>query len=231
MATHRARHAARQLKDDIRNSIRISSRSRERSTLDAPSSLISPGGRISSLLMLRIKIAHAHCTAKLVSQRSLRRRCTSVSSDERRTKLNHSCSYSRRILEYCSLRRHCSFPPEIVYGKLRREARCLSFSHMTLFFPTPIRPTCVPACVGRAILCFLRYFFPLFRCLFDIYFSRLSTLRFFLFCSVVPSPTHRHSLLLVSTHHSPSDATSYPQDCLTMSTTIHPKASKTMYAC
>jgi hypothetical protein len=43
MATHRAIDAARQLKDDIKNSMRISSRSKERTILDAPSTITNSG--------------------------------------------------------------------------------------------------------------------------------------------------------------------------------------------
>jgi hypothetical protein len=43
MATQRARDAARQLKDDIKNSMRISSRSKERTTPDAPTPITSSG--------------------------------------------------------------------------------------------------------------------------------------------------------------------------------------------
>jgi hypothetical protein len=50
MATQRARDAARQLKDDIKNSMHISSRSKERTTPDAPSKIIS-SGRIYFILI------------------------------------------------------------------------------------------------------------------------------------------------------------------------------------
>lgn len=43
MATHRAIDAARQLKDDIKNSMRISSRSKERTALDASSTITNSG--------------------------------------------------------------------------------------------------------------------------------------------------------------------------------------------
>ena len=43
MASHRARDAARQLKDDIKNSMRLSSRSKERTTPDAPTSITASG--------------------------------------------------------------------------------------------------------------------------------------------------------------------------------------------
>jgi hypothetical protein len=43
MATNRAKDAARQLTQDIKNSMRISSRSKERTTPDAPSKNTSSG--------------------------------------------------------------------------------------------------------------------------------------------------------------------------------------------
>jgi hypothetical protein len=73
MATQRARDAARQLKDDIKNSMHISSRSKERTTPDAPSKIIS-SGRIYFILIKK-KLNHAYkaclfiliCTFKIES--------------------------------------------------------------------------------------------------------------------------------------------------------------------
>jgi hypothetical protein len=55
MATQRARDAARQFKDDIKNSMRISSRSKDRATLDAPTT-ITYSGRIYFVLITKSRL-------------------------------------------------------------------------------------------------------------------------------------------------------------------------------
>jgi len=59
MATQRARDAARQLKDDIKNSMHISSRSKERTTPDAPSKIVSSGRNYFILIKKKI-LNHAY---------------------------------------------------------------------------------------------------------------------------------------------------------------------------